>query len=364
MCAHDDPVLERAFTWLCHRRRHYPADADIWSFRQHWVEEKPRLQADLRAGRFRFGLLSRITDTHGESIDVWAARDALVLKALTWLLAERLPLSRRCTHLKGHGGGKGAVRAVRKHVPRHRFVCRTDVASYYASIDHGLLLDRLVRFVPERGILNLVGQYLTRTAEWGGLYFAARQGISRGCPLSPLIGAFFLHELGIQMQAVGVFYVRFMDDVLVLASTRWKLRHATQVVNRVLSGLRLAKHPDKTFIGRIAKGFDFLGYHFSPTGLKVAAPTVARFVARVHRLYEQEQREPDGPRLLGAYVRRWRGWARGGIYPERDAPEERTDRGPWALTFAYGQGTRGPWSALLGCLLLGAAAPIPSQSCC
>ncbi len=32
----------------------------------------------------------------------------------------------------------------------------------------------------------------------------------------------------------------------------------------------MAKHPDKTFIGRIEKGFDFLGYHFGPDGLSVA----------------------------------------------------------------------------------------------
>jgi hypothetical protein len=32
----------------------------------------------------------------------------------------------------------------------------------------------------------------------------------------------------------------------------------------------LERHPDKTFIGRISKGFDFLGYHFGPDGLTVA----------------------------------------------------------------------------------------------
>ena len=110
----------------------------------------------------------------------------------------------------------------------------------------------------------------------------------------------FCHTIlptGRRDRALRVFYIRFMDDVLLLAPTRWKLRHATQVVNRVLSGLRLAKHPAKTFIGRISKGFDFLGYHFNHVGLTVAAPTVARFVARAHRLDEQEQREPCGPQL-------------------------------------------------------------------
>jgi hypothetical protein len=68
-----------------------------------------------------------------------------------------------------------------------------------------------------------------------------------------------------QLDRLCLFWVRFMDDILVLAPTRWKLRAAVKVVNQLLTSLRLRTHPDKTFIGRIEKGFDFLGYHFDPT---------------------------------------------------------------------------------------------------
>ena len=34
----------------------------------------------------------------------------------------------------------------------------------------------------------------------------------------------------------------------------------------------------KTFIGKIEKGFDFLGYHFSPQGLRLARQTVENFL--------------------------------------------------------------------------------------
>ena len=76
---------------------------------------------------------------------------------------------------------------------------------------------------------------------------------------------------------IWLFYMRFMDDILVLAPTRWKLRKAVALVNGELDKLRLEKHPDKTFIGKIERGFDFLGYHFSPEGLSVAQPTLERF---------------------------------------------------------------------------------------
>ncbi len=66
------------------------------------------------------------------------------------------------------------------------------------------------------------------------------------------------------MKKTGLFYARFMDDWVVLSPSRWKLRKAVSKANRVLEQLKVEKHPDKTFIGRVARGFDFLGYHFTP----------------------------------------------------------------------------------------------------
>jgi len=312
-------VLDDAYRWLCHRRRDYPADADVWSFRRHWPIEKGRIQADLVAEKFRFGLLNRVTLKDGTDIDLWAARDALVLKALTIVLSDVLPVSSRCTHCKGHGGAKAAVRQVMAHLPANSFVLKTDVKSYYASIDHLALLDRLALFIADRTILNLLGQYLRRTSERGGEFHDYERGISLGCPLSPLMGAFFLHELDERMERGSLFYVRFMDDILVLAPTRWTLRRAVKAVNEVLGGLCLEKHPDKTFIGRIGRGFDFLGYHFSREGLSVAKATLEKFVERATRLYEQERERPDGHSMLGLYVRRWNGWVSGGLGGQRSA---------------------------------------------
>ncbi len=58
----------------------------------------------------------------------------------------------------------------------------------------------------------------------------------------------------------------------------------------------------KTFIGRIERGFDFLGYHFGTDGFTVAAKTIEHFVARAIRLYEQEPGEADASARLGSCV--------------------------------------------------------------
>jgi RNA-directed DNA polymerase len=308
-----DDVLDTAYEWLCRRRRDYSTNANVWSLRRCWPHEKEKIKDELHSGSYRFSLLSRITLKNGEDADLWSARDALVLKVLALVLAMQLPVSRRCTHLKGHGGAKYAVREVRDHLPDNRFVLRTDVNSYYASIDHLMLLDQLAVHIRDRRVLNLLGQYLKRTSERGGSFWDYEKGISLRCPLSPLIGTFFLNALDAAAAKLRLSYVRFMDDILILAPTRWQLRGAVKAVNQTLGALRLEKHPDKTFIGRIEPGFDFLGYHFSPAGLAVAKKTVANFIEKASRLYEQERRAAPAASPLEMYVRRWLRWAGSGL---------------------------------------------------
>ena len=55
-----------------------------------------------------------------------------------------------------------------------------------------------------------------------------------------------------------------MDDILVLSPMCWKLGKTVKAVNEVLGSLRLEKHPGKTFIGRVEKGFVFPGLSFRP----------------------------------------------------------------------------------------------------
>ena len=63
----DDNLLETAFAWLCQQRKDWAVHADVWDLRARW----PRL-----------GVLSRVTLPTGDEVDVWSARDALVLKVL------------------------------------------------------------------------------------------------------------------------------------------------------------------------------------------------------------------------------------------------------------------------------------------
>ena len=95
-------MLDAAYEWLCRRRRDYSANADVWALRRCWPREKEQIKAELLSGNYRFSLLTRITLKDGDDADLWSARDALVLKALAIVLGKHLPISPRCSHLKGN----------------------------------------------------------------------------------------------------------------------------------------------------------------------------------------------------------------------------------------------------------------------
>lgn len=79
----DEPVLSNAFDWLCRRRRDYPPAADVWDFRRHWVNEKRSLISQLLDGRYRVDLLTRLRSKDQDEIELWSARNALVMKGLS-----------------------------------------------------------------------------------------------------------------------------------------------------------------------------------------------------------------------------------------------------------------------------------------
>lgn len=205
----------------------------------------------------------------------------------------------------------------RRRIPHYRYVCKTDVKDYYASIDQYTLLARLATLVRDRVLLNYLWQIIHRSVEYGGLYRDLNQGISRGCSISPILGALYLKGLDEAMAKHRGYYVRYMDDILILSHTRWQNRRAVKTLNGIFAGLGLTKHPDKTFIGRIEKGFGFLGYHFDRGPLQLARETVRKHAQRLLRLYEQQARKkstpPEVARVLGAYVKRWRRWCSAGL---------------------------------------------------
>ncbi len=303
-------VMNEAYEWLCQARLNYSDHADIWDLRQHWSDIQLQLQRQLLAGVFRFSPQTqhRFAD---ETKVVWAAMDSLVLKCIAIVLTAYLSplLSKRCFNIKGNGGLKAAVRETQQALHQHHHVYRSDILSYYASIKHEILLSQLQALIPDERVVSLIASSLNRVETYGGEYYDITCGISKGSPLSPLLGAIALKPLDDTMETLDVFYARYVDDWCILATSKFKLRRAIKKMHRVLEQLQMKTHPDKTSIGRREKGFSFLGYHFCNQVLTIAKTSFENHQAK--HLQLQEQQAPL--QRLVDYGRRWLGWFTAGV---------------------------------------------------
>ena len=326
--------VESAYHWLCHARHTAHPNHPVWHFRWNWNTWKTQLLAHLKSTHpsYRLSPVRRVLTAAGERLECWEPQDSLMLK----LLAEHLQpvllpaLSSHCHHLKGRGGVKRAVHQVRQAIETgdYPFVARSDAKGYYANIQHTRLLELLRVHCREAWVLDLASQYCGRTVGQDGYYRTVTKGISLGCPLSPLMGALYLSPLDQAMAALpGIRYTRFMDDWVILARSRWHLRRAVRVMNEVLAHLGLEQHPDKTFIGRVTRGFDFLGVDFQPGApLAPSAVSLARKTEKIARLHEQGA----SPERIGRYRQHWQKWlhsligqptSAGSTLPESTLPE-------------------------------------------
>ena len=102
---------------------------------------------------------------------------------------------------------------------------------------------------------------------------------------------------------------------MVLTRTRRRLRQCVAKLNDYFDMRGFEQHPDKTFIGRTARGFDWLGAAFDEHGAAGLAPrAITHHRERCLRLYEQACRlgltHAESMLKVQTYRERWLTWAR------------------------------------------------------
>jgi RNA-directed DNA polymerase len=281
--------LEKVFKWVSGLRKDYSPNSDIWRLRRDWGHIKDELLARLNDGSYTFDLLERY-EFDDAIISLWSSKDMIALKLITSSLHQQMAdhLPKSCYHIKGHGGLKKAVHHTHDALLNHQFVMRSDIKGYYESIRFDVLMDIIESYIQHPVLLTLIRKALRRTETRGGNFYDYHdKSLPKGSPLSPLLGAIALIPLDKAMgQIRDIFYARFMDDWVVLTKTKTALRKVVKKTHEVINNLQLQLHPAKTYIGKIARGFNFLGYYMDDQKILPSKETIRRFHERSTVLYE------------------------------------------------------------------------------
>lgn len=297
--------LDKALAHVYRTRKDDVHNSDIWSLSLYWDKYKTTIREELLSGNYLLTQLSVFKGGDGKYYTRFSSKDAVVLKAIAMILDPIIikDVGDRCFHLRGNGGFKGAVREAASVINDYTYVIKSDVADFYASTNHKILLDHCKAIIKDNRIISILHQYMNRLEVYNGEYNLIEQGISKGCLLSPLMGALILKSLD-KITRAGCAYVRYMDDWIILTKTRQQCRRFVKKMHEVMHRLKYKLAKEKTYIERIAKGFNFLGYHFNNEGIiGLATKTIRNFIEKTARLYEQNASNE----CISRYVNRWVG---------------------------------------------------------
>ena len=282
--------------------------------RFYWPKIKEEIRCTLLNGTYQLSPIQVCGNKNGHRLTRWTAKDVVVLKAISIVITGTVQqqVDHRCYHLKGNGGLKGAVNQIHDHLSQYHFCLKSDIADFYASMDHRVVMQECKKIIKDKQILKIISQYLNRVEINRGNYDLITRGLAKGCSLSPIIGAIMLKSLDAIIPK-GCAYARYMDDWLILTKTRGQLRRLIKKMHDTVRCLKLKLAIDKTYIGRIANGFDFLGYRFSTPGvIGLAQKTIDNYYNRIAELYEQHTED----HCMSYYKKRWKAWALGGLTGE------------------------------------------------
>ena len=314
LCRPDE--LERALRDVL---AHYKADqvpAELREFDKHRGREIERLSHELRERKFLPEPASLIfipkPNHPGEKrpITLVNPNDRIVLTALNRLLD---PLFERqfLPHSYAYRRGRGALQAVeRVEQCLQEGLCHSasgDIDNFFASIDRALMLKTIRRTVWEQPVVDLLETYFHMGATQNLQWIDTGRGIAQGSPLSPLLSNVYLMEFDRYLETLGVEWVRFADNFILLGQEPRAISDAFGKAEDFLSrNAGLALNPDSRLMASSAQGFDFLGFWFL-NGRRTMTP--AKMDQKRAALSELFRKNQDGlGRLVEVLAETGKGW--------------------------------------------------------
>jgi RNA-directed DNA polymerase len=238
-------------------------------------------------------------------------RDRIVQGALRQVIE---PIFERdfARHSYGFRPGRGCKDALRRvdELLRkgYRHVVDADLKSYFDTIPHQKLLERVRAKVADGRVLKLIEDFLKAGILDGLEQWTPAAGAPQGAVLSPLLSNIYLDELDHRMERLGYEMVRYADDFVIHCRSGEEAQRALEEVKRWTAQADLTLHPAKTrIVDAETDGFDFLGYHFERGARRPRKKSLAKLKDSI-RLKTRRNNGYCLRAIIGGVNRTLRGW--------------------------------------------------------
>ena len=294
---------------------------DIEQTADYLKTEWPTIRQQLLQGKYRPQPVRRVTlpkpDGGQRELGIPTVLDRLIQQAVLQVIQPIIDPT-FSEHSYGFRPGRRAQSAVlkaRAYVQSgKRIVVDVDLEQFFDRVNHDILIDRLSKRVPDKGIIRLVRAYLNAGIMDHGVIQRRYQGTPQGGPLSPLLANSLLDEVDKKLESHGHCFVRYADDCNVYVGSMAAGQRVMRLLRRCYARLKLKVNEAKSTVAGF-KGRKFLGYSFwvGPKGqikLRVADKVIKTFKHRVRQLTRRSygQSLSDIIERLRSYLLGWKGY--------------------------------------------------------
>ncbi|WP_152380384.1 group II intron reverse transcriptase/maturase [Paenibacillus brasilensis] len=157
-----------------------------------------------------------------------------------------------------------AIRKVKTYAEQgYSHAVEIDLSKYFDTLNHELLMNLLRKQIQDKRVTGLIKKYLKSGVMENGIRRKTEEGSPQGGPLSPLLANIYLNEFDQEMQSRGVRFIRYADDIVVLAkskraATRLLKSSRTYLENKLKLQMNAQKSKVVSAVAR--KHFKFLGF--------------------------------------------------------------------------------------------------------
>lgn len=137
-----------------------------------------------------------------------------------------------------------------------------DLSKFFDNVDQNILMILVHDIIKDGDTESLIRKFLQSGINVGGNIIDSTTGTPQGGNLSPLLANIYLHQFDKELEARGLRFVRYADDVLICVKSEVAAnRVMTSVTNWLRKRLRVEVNATKT---KVAKPTDikYLGFGF------------------------------------------------------------------------------------------------------
>lgn len=248
-------------------------------FARHHEVLLSRLQEELKVGSYRPQLIKRVmipkADGKERLLGIPTVRDRIVQAAVLEVIEPIFEhqFEDHSYGFRAHRGCKDALREVLAGFDAGLWhVVDADLKSYFDTIPHDRLMQRVFASVKDGKVLRLIERFLQQKIVSDLASWTPSLGTPQGAVLSPLLANLYLHPLDQLMRETGCRMIRYADDFIVQCATAEDAARALALIQAWVEGAGLTLHPEKTRLADLsveAEYIDFLGYRFQRKGRRI-----------------------------------------------------------------------------------------------